>query len=359
MTGTLRIAYTLEQCWHRVPGGTAVAALETLDQLAARPDLELIGVAGTHTGPPPPPWAPPIEVRALPGAGARLYGSWVTLGRPRAERATGPIDVIHSTSIIPCPGSAPQVATVHDLAFVHDPGGFTRWGNFLFRRSLTLLRRSGAIVLCSSQATADDCVVAGLPADRIRVVPLGVRPSAAPSADELVRVRKAYRLPERYVLFVGTLEPRKNLARLAAAVRLVGEGLELVAVGPTGWGDGGAGLDAVRFLGFVPTGDLSALYGGAEVVGYPSLREGFGLPVLEAMAAGAAVVTSAGTATQEAAGGAAVLVEPTSVEDIARGLTDAMRGRDRLIAAGAQRAREMTWERTAAATHAAYEEAAR
>lgn len=358
MSRSLRIAYTLEQCWHRVPGGTAVAALETLTELALRPGLELVGVAGTHATPPPAPWTPAIDVRMLPGSGARLYAGWVTAGRPRAERATGPVDVVHSTTIIPCPSAAPPVVTVHDLAFLHEPDHFTRWGTFVFRRSLAAIRRRGAIVLCSSGATADDCAAAGIPGDRIRVVPLGVRP-AAMSADDAVRIRRRYDLPERYVLFVGTLEPRKNLARLAAAVRQLGDGLELVAAGPDGWGEHGGDPGAVRFLGFVPSADLPGLYAGACVVGYPSLREGFGLPVLEAMAAGAPVVTSRGTATEEAAGGAAVLVDPASVDDIARGLAEAIRDADRLVDAGRVRAAGATWAATAALTHAAYLEVAR
>lgn len=357
MAGSLRIAYTLEQCWHRVPGGTGVAALRTLDALRGLDGIELVGVAGRHEGPPPPPWDPGIPITRLDRAGARLYASWVLLGRPRVETATGPVDVAHATSIIPCASAAPLVVTVHDLAFVHEPAHFTRWGVALFRRSLRVVRDRAALVLCSSQATADDVLRAGVGADRIRVVPLGVEPREPVDEAELRRVRAAYALPDRYVLFVGTVEPRKNLARLAAAVARLDDSLTLVAAGPAGWGDGPPAEGApVRFLGFVPDTDLPSLYAGATVVGYPSLREGFGLPVLEAMACGAPVVTSAGTATEEAAGGAAVLVDPTSVEDIAGGLADAIGRRDELVDAGRRRAAAMSWTHTAALTAAAYRE---
>jgi len=358
MAEPLRIAYTLEQCWHRVPGGTAVAALEVLRELRELRDLSIIGVAGTHAEPPPPPWAPTITVAAVPHAGARLYASWLFAGRPPVEQATGPLDVVHATTIIPCPSAAPLVVTVHDLAFLHEPAHFTRWGHLVFRRSLSVIRRRAVAVLCSSQATADDCEAAGIGADRIRIVPLGVRPPAPVGPDEIARVRAVHELPERYVLFVGTVEPRKNLARLAEAVARSGLGLPLVAAGPPGWGEGAAPGYPVRFLGFVPNPDLAALYAGATVVGYPSLREGFGLPVLEAFAAGVPVVTSRGTATEEAAGGAAVLVDPLSVDDIARGLVDAVGDADALRTAGLARARACSWEATARRTAEVYREVA-
>jgi len=112
----------------------------------------------------------------------------------------------------------------------------------------------------------------------------------------------------------------------------------------------------VRLLGFVSDRDRDALYAGADAFVYPSLREGFGLPVAEAMAHGTPVVTSRGTATEEVAGGAAVLVDPTDVDDIAAGIVQALADSDQLIAAGYERADELTWERTAADTVAAYEE---
>ena len=138
-------------------------------------------------------------------------------------------------------------------------------------------------------------------------------------------MRRHYRLPERFVLFVGTLEPRKNLRRLADAARprdrpaAAGRGRS----GRVGRRPHGTSVGDVRFLGFVPGDDLPALYAAASVFAYPSEREGFGLPVVEAMAQGTPVVTSAGTATEEVAGGAAVLVDPLDVDAIAAGLDTA------------------------------------
>jgi glycosyltransferase involved in cell wall biosynthesis len=363
MPEPLTVAYTLEQCWHRVPGGTAVAALRVAAAFGEVPGVRLVGVAGWHRKAPAEPWAPPIPVRKLPVSGPGLYESWLRIGQPRVEMATGAVDVAHATTIIPCPSKAPLVSTVHDLAWRHAPDQFTKRGVDVFDRSLALIIKRAAIVLCSSQATMDDCAAAGIGADRLRHVPLGVDVDAATSMD-VERVRARYRLPSEHLLFVGTVEPRKNLRRLVEAHGRVPDAPPLVIVGAAGWGDNGAELgtgdgERVRFLGFVPAGDLPALYASASALCYPSLREGYGLPVLEAMAQGTPVVTSAGTSTEEAAGGAAVLVDPTDVESIAAGIGEALARHDDLAALGRVRAAHCTWRSTADATLAAYEEVRR
>ena len=320
----MRVAYTLEQCWHRVPGGTGVAALHVARAMAGHPEVELVGVAGRHPQPPADPWVPPIPVRQLPLAAPWLYETWLRAAWPKVERATGPVDVAHATTLIPCPADAPVVVTLHDLAFLHEPEHFTRHGVRVFQRSLGAIRRHARLVLCCSHATMDDAVAAGIPADRVRFVPLGV--DADRVDDAAVRaVRATYSLPDEFVLFVGTVEPRKNLRGLVDALALLPDAPPLVVVGADGWGDTGVVASAdVRFLGFVPAAHLGALYAAATVFAYPSLREGYGLPVLEAMAQGTPVVTSSGTATEETAGGAAVLVDPRHPADIARGVSDAL-----------------------------------
>jgi len=352
----VRVAYTLEQCWHRVPGGTASAALAVARQLAGSDDVELVGVSARHRQPPPPPWTPPIETRPLGLPRTALYDSWLRLRVPRVERATGPVDVIHATTIIVPPRSAPLVVTIHDLAFLHEPAHFTGRGRRVFQRGLDLVRRDADLVLASSQATMGDCVAAGIAPERIRHVPLGVA-RATVDAATVMTMRRRYGLERRYLLFVGTLEPRKNLARLVAAVERLETDHILAVVGLEGWGSASPPPgDRVRLLGFVSDRDRDALYAGADAFVYPSLREGFGLPVAEAMAHGTPVVTSRGTATEEVAGGAAVLVDPADVDDIAAGIVRALADSRQLVAAGYARADELTWDRSAAATVAAYEE---
>lgn len=352
----VQVAYTLEQCWHRVPGGTAVAALRTAEAMDDITGIDLIGVAGRHAAPPPVEWLPTIPWKQLPIAAPWLYESWLHARWPRPESVTGPVDIVHATTLIPCPTRKPLVVTLHDLAFLHNPENFTKHGIRVFRRSLAMTKRWADLVLCCSQVTMDDCLAAGISADRLRHVPLGVEYEYASPAD-VDRVRTSYVLPERYLLFVGTIEPRKNLRRLAEAVALLDDPLPLVVAGADGWGEASAGMVGdIRFLGFVPTEDLWALYAGAHVFCYPSVHEGFGLPVLEAMAQGTPVVTSMDTATEEAADGAAVLVDPANTADIARGITEAAERRAELSTKGRHRAAQATWRATAECTAAAYRE---
>src|SRR6185503_16991207 len=133
-----------------------------------------------------------------------------------------------------CAADAPIVVTVHDLAFLHDPSQFTKRGNSIFRRSLEQIRRRADLILCSSQVTMGDCVSAGLPTERLRLVPLGVDVAKVDSA-ESARVTALYGLPPRYLLFVGTVEPRKNLRGLVAAVARLDDPLPLVVAGAEGW----------------------------------------------------------------------------------------------------------------------------
>jgi glycosyltransferase involved in cell wall biosynthesis len=157
------------------------------------------------------------------------------------------------------------------------------------------------------------------------------------------------------VLAVGTLEPRKNLARVVDATALAGAELRLV--GASGWGDAGAGGEHVTWLGRIGDDELAAVYRGARCLVFPSLYEGFGIPVLEAMACGTPVVTSAGSAMEEVVGDAGVLVDPLDVASIAAGIEEADRRRAELVPLGLERARLFTWARAVEAAVAGYRRA--
>jgi len=371
-TSPIRVAYTVEQCWHEAPGGTAIAALRIAREFSRNADLapqvDLRLVAGKHPNPPPAIFRPRGSVAMLPIARPLLYETWTRLNWPKVEAVTGHVDVAHATGLIPCATSVPLVVTVHDLAFVHSPEKFSRHGAKAMQRSLAATQRRADRVLCPSRATLDDCRSSGFSDDQLRLVPLGVDVVRA-TVGEVDDVRRRYALPETFVLFVGTLEPRKNLHRLVDAVHAVGRrpaGTTLVVAGMGEWGDERARVDAllatspvdVRFVGAVTDEELRGLYAAATVFAYPSEREGFGLPVAEAMAQGTAVVTSRGTSTEEVAGGAAVLVDPFDVDDIARGIMEALDRADELEAPSRERAGELSWTTSAAATLEVYRELA-
>jgi glycosyltransferase involved in cell wall biosynthesis len=339
--------------------------------LRSDPDLadevELLQVAGKHARVPDTIFRPVGKVAMLPVARPLLYETWTRMNWPKVESVTGPVDVAHATGLIPCATSVPLVVTIHDLAFVHDPAKFTQHGARAMRRALDVARARSARVICPSEATMDDLAVAGFAAEQLRLVPLGVDAMPA-TAGEVDDARRGLDLPEHFVLFVGTLEPRKNLRRLVEALSRLDSSLRppLVVAGAGGWGDEQQQLEAlvarskldVRFVGSVTDGQLRGLYALAAVFVYPSEREGFGLPVLEAMAQGARVVTSRGTSTEEVAGGAAVLVDPFDVEDIARGLSDALSAGSETGDAGRLRARQLSWTASARATLDVYRELA-
>jgi glycosyltransferase involved in cell wall biosynthesis len=298
---------------------------------------------------------PPIEVRSLPLPRRALYESWHRLRRPAVERATGPVDAIYVTGMAMPPPSAPLVVTVHDLAFLEDPSRGTRHGLRFFHRAIELARQDAELVCVPSRDTWDDCVAYGFDPARLRLVPWGVTPQPV-DAEALATVREHYRLERPYILWAGTIEPRKNLPTLLEAFRhLDRHGVDLVLAGARGWNTDldrhlGSAIGRVRVLGFVPEAELRALYAGAAVFCFPSLREGFGLPVLEAMAQGTPVVTSAGGATAEAAGDAAVLVDPRDVVALAEAVASVLDEPElagRLAEASRRRAAEMPWTRTA------------
>jgi glycosyltransferase involved in cell wall biosynthesis len=355
---------TLEQCWHEVPGGTARAALELATALKARDHVELVGIAARHSAAPDPAFEPSIPMKFARVPRLAMYEGWHRLRHPRIESISGPIDLVHATGIAFPPSAAPVVATLHDLAFLRMPDYYTARGNSFFRTALALTRKYAAIVCCSSLQTLHDCVDAGIREDRLRHVPLGVRP-ATPTEAERRAVRSRYGLERPFILWTGTREPRKNLARLIDAYRTLSDlDVDLALVGPKGWHQDQTGLDAalpsgVHTLGFVSASELTALYAECAVFCFPSIFEGFGLPVVEAMAQSAPVISSRGTSTEELVADAGVLVDPLDTEEIANALRGVLTDPERRAAlgtAGRIRAQQYTWDATAAATEAIYQE---
>ncbi|MEE8107122.1 MAG: glycosyltransferase family 1 protein, partial [Planctomycetota bacterium] len=297
---------------------------------------------------------------------SRLMDLLGTTGALSADRAVGGCDLFHHTDYVLPEVSprTPQVMTLHDLAFLRN-GWHTARDAYSLSRIVARARRRCAGFLVPSARTARDCVERlGLAEDRVFVTPLGVeqRFFAAARSEPDAGARP-------YLLALGTVEPRKNHVRLMRAFESVAAkvpDVELHIAGPWGWRFEEVRAaharskvrDRIRFLGHVPDDRLATTIAGAAGVCYVSLFEGFGLPVLEAMAAGVPVVTSDIDPMREVAGNSAVLVDPYDVDAIADGLSSLLLDealRRRLRQLGPARARTFDWATCATATLAAYE----
>jgi glycosyltransferase involved in cell wall biosynthesis len=300
---------------------------------------------------------PNVRARPIPLTPRQLTVLWQRLRLPlRAELLAGPFDILHAPDFVLPPTAARTLLTVHDLTFLVRPecaeAGLRR---YLARTVPRALRRADMVAV-DSQATADDLArLLGVAGPRVRLIYPGVDPRFRPMPAEATEpLRATLGLPAQFLLFVGTLEPRKNLPRLIEGFARAGlpPELQLLVVGRPGWlyeeayaTVGRLGLGSrVRFLNFVDDAHLPALYNLARAFVYPSLYEGFGLPALEALACGAPVVTAAVSSLPEVAGDAAVLVDPMSVDAIADGIRRALAEEARLRAAGPTQARRFSWQ---------------
>jgi glycosyltransferase involved in cell wall biosynthesis len=312
-----------------------------------------------------------VTDRSRPLPARLLQRVWARGEHPTITALAGRVDVFHGTNfVLPPPGRSRGVVTVHDLAFLHSPGTVSATSRAL--RDLVPRALDRAAVVCTpSRAVADEIAEAyRLPADRLQVTPLGVSAdwglTAAPDASWL----SARGLPDRYVLFVGTIEPRKMLPTLLEAKRqLAGTPaaeVPLVLLGPAGWGPeldlSGLPADQVVFTGYRADDEVRTIVAGARVLAFPSAAEGFGLPPLEAFAAGVPVVASDLPVTREVLGtdpDRATLVPPGDAAALAAALHDRLTRPDPPGAAESRRAwaSRFTWQATAQATVQAYRRA--
>ncbi|MGH8983323.1 MAG: glycosyltransferase family 4 protein [Acidimicrobiia bacterium] len=289
------------------------------------------------------------------GVERRVYP--VAAGARRAFaglRSMAPADLVHGLdAALPMWPRVPTIATFHDLAVFDVPWAFSRRRAAGKRLQARHAIRFADAVIANSAFTAER-VSARLRREAV-VIPLAPPPwCAPPDRSDIDGVRRRYRLPDRFVLHVGTVEPRKDVPCLAAACRRVP--VPLVLAGAVGAAPVPREGD-VRALGFVPRSDLAALYGAAALVSYPSRYEGFGLPPLEAMACGAAVVATRVAALPEVLGDAAALVPPHDVDALAATLSEVLHDEERRAAlrvSGLQRARSFSWSRAAVATADVY-----
>ncbi|MFN2470702.1 MAG: glycosyltransferase family 4 protein [Gaiellaceae bacterium] len=322
--------------------------LRELAPLAAEADIRLAAVARSRD-------VVPVGVESLELPAASQVAR-MAVGLPLLLRRLRPA-LAHFLHVVPPAYRGLAVLTVQDLSFERVPGLMTRRDRFFFRTLVRPSARRAARILTGSEQTRRDLVEHyGVAPDKIVLTPYGVDPAFSPSGPA----------PDGppYALFVSALHARKDPLTAVEALALTDGELRLVIVGP----DKGAGDDVraavarlglrerVELRGHVPKDELAALYRGARCLVFPSRYEGFGLPIVEAMASGTPVVTTAAGATTEVAGDAAVVIDPGNPVALAGGIERALADRDRLVAAGLERARRYSWAETARRTLDVYRE---
>jgi len=308
-----------------------------------------------------------IPVRLLDYAWSR--GRW-----PSFTRLAGPVDVVHSPTPLPIPaGGAAQVATIHDLFFARAPVAAGATASRFWRRAIERARVEADAIVCPSAYTASQAAdLLGDRSDRLYVVHHGLEPRWFARDEGADRSEAELTGPGRYLLAVGATEPRKNYPRLVSAfdrARRAGlRDVRLVIVGPRGGAHASIvdvvrrlGIDdAVTLIGYRDDAVLRRLYRGAVALVMPSLDEGFGFPVIEAMAAGCPVLAARAGALPEIAGDAAIYVDPFDEEEMLEALRQVAGDdelRTRLTTLGAERARRYTWSQAARNTIDVYERA--
>ncbi|MBX7258639.1 MAG: glycosyltransferase family 4 protein [Candidatus Hydrogenedentes bacterium] len=318
---------------------------------------------------------PRVTMRHFPAPTRALYGLWSTVGLPRIEAMTGPVDVYHATNFfLPPARTCGRVLTIHDLGFLVVPEMCSPKIVGPFSKRMRRFAAEADVVLADSEATRQDILrLLEVPPAKVVAAPLAAGKDLRPmDRDEARRVvRERHGLHEPYLLFVSTLEPRKNVTGLLRVFARLRDRIphRLVLVGATGWNadpivEAIATLgisDRVVRLGFAPGNDLNALYSAADVFVFPSYYEGFGLPVLEAMTCGCPVVTSNRSSLPEVVGEAGTMCEPDDHAAIAEAvmrLIEDGAARERAVARGLAQAATFSWSACAAITREAYERAA-
>lgn len=271
------------------------------------------------------------------------------------EYFSGETDVIHLSDWTAPVTRAATVTTVHDLAFRKYPETVAPLIRYTQTQRLSRLVKHQNHVIADSLSTKNDLIeMYHFDPVQIDVVYPGISANYTPQKEsEIERVKNKYALPKSFLLSLGTQEPRKNLERLIAAT--ADYQLPLVIAGKYGWGKKLAVPAHVQVLGYVAEADLPALYSSATAFCYPSLYEGFGFPVLEAMACGTPVVTSNISSLPEVAGTAAILVDPTDLNSLRSGIDQAVASREKLIKKGLLQAKQFAWDRTASQVMQIYE----
>ncbi len=354
------------------PTGVGRYTRAVLGQLLATGEHDFLGLSSGRHRPDPAIVAQLAAHRHLPLPTRALYALWSATGRPQADRLLGGVDLIHATNYyLPPVASAKRVVTIYDLSFLRHPEWSSPKIVGPFSRGIRRFAHDADAILTCSEASKKDIVeLLDIQPAKVTVAYGAVEPAFVPRDREASRRRVAtrYDIKAPFILFVGTLEARKNIAGLLAAFAHLQDKIphELVLVGQPGWGtqdfdealQRGKASGRVRVLGYLEDrDDLPHLYSAAEVFLFPSHYEGFGLPVLEALACACPVVTSNATSLPEVGGEAAVYVNPQDPASITSTLSRVLEDtalQARMREQGPTQAARFTWDSAAAATNSVY-----
>ncbi len=343
-------------------------------RLLASEEDQLVAFTGRWTLPAELAPTPHFRVKqsSLPTWKPQVRIAWEQLLQPPTVLGER-LDLLHSTSYVQpliCPTRS--VVTMLDLSFLRMPESFNRWNRSYLSTMARITARRCDRILTISESTRQDVIrFLGVPPEKVQVTYLGVDPQFRPQEDQglLSRFRAERGLPERFLLYLGTLEPRKNVERLVEAYARARRSHriphKLVLGGAKGWlyerifaRVHELGLeDEVVFTSYIPYDELPLWYNCADIFIYPSLYEGFGLPPLEAMACGTAVITSSVSSLPEVVGEAALTVDPLNVDALADAIAMVLGDASlqlRLKTEGPRQAAHFSWKETAAATLRAY-----
>lgn len=333
----MRVGLDISQLAHR--GGVSTYTANLTGQLSKLPDLEMVYFYSSLRIPYRGKLKNVKQFKLPPIIFERLFNSWRRVG---IEKFIGPIDIFHSSDWTQPPTKAKKVTTYHDLV----PIKYPQWSHpkivSVHKRRLKLVEQEADSVIVVSESTKKDLLeVSNIPGSKITVIYEGPTISTHRFNNKNIEAEKAkfkekYGLPEGFILAIGGVGERKNLSRIKEACK----GYNLVIAGQT--------------LPWLSIEELELLYASADLLLYPSLYEGFGLPILDAQVCGCPVLTSNLSSMPEVAGKGAILVDPYSVEDIARGIRETRKAGKELIEKGFENVKRFSWQKAAQETARVY-----
>lgn len=352
----LSVLTVVEQFWHKVPGGVAVSTADAIDAMSQ--SIDFTGVAAWHRSKTvsqprvfPDSWAESAPIKHLKLPRPILYENWLANRPPKVGDSS--TDLVWASSMVVPTTDLPVVTTINDIDFFSNPETLSKRGKDFFPRAWSRAATASDVIVCPTDhvatAVAERLTSDGATQPPIEVIPWAVKPNDGHIGQP--ELLEGLELEDKFFLWVGTLEPRKNLRTLIEAF-LASEASQLVVVGPTGWGEQVDNLDPSRihFCGYVSDEMLEELYRAAYGFVFPSISEGFGLPLLEAMSRGLPIICSNTSVMPEVVGPAGLMFDPHSATELTKAINKLNSSSElaaEMSAASSQQAGLFSWARTA------------